>query len=187
MTDVVLETERLTLRRLAMSDLDAVVELDSDPEVMSYISGGAPTPRDELAAKLQRWVADPAGFGRMAAIARHSGRFVGWFGLRPTASDRIVGLAPGDLELGYRLRRAEWGKGYATEGSLALIRKAFAELPVARIIATTMTVNLRSRRVMEKAGLSHVSTFHLDWDDPIEGTEQGDVLYAVTRAQWSAR
>ena len=49
-----------------------------------------------------------------------------------------------------------------------------------------MAVNLGSRRVMEKAGLAFVRTFHLEWDDPLEGTEQGEVEYAITRAEWLA-
>jgi RimJ/RimL family protein N-acetyltransferase len=49
-----------------------------------------------------------------------------------------------------------------------------------------MAVNLRSRRVMETAGLTYVRTFHLEWDEPIEGVEQGEVEYALTRAEWLA-
>jgi RimJ/RimL family protein N-acetyltransferase len=55
-----------------------------------------------------------------------------------------------------------------------------------RIWAETMAVNLASRRVMEKAGLAYVRTFHLEWDDPIEGTQAGEVEYAITRAEWLA-
>jgi RimJ/RimL family protein N-acetyltransferase len=86
--------------------------------------------------------------------------------------------------LGYRLRRSTWGKGYATEGSRALVRKAFEELAVQRVFAETMAVNLASRRVMEKAGLRFVRTFHLTWDDPIPGTEHGEVEYELTAADW---
>jgi RimJ/RimL family protein N-acetyltransferase len=54
------------------------------------------------------------------------------------------------------------------------------------VVATTMTVNTGSRRVLEKAGLRHTRTFHVDWPDPIPGAEHGDVVYELTRAQWSA-
>ena len=94
---------------------------------------------------------------------------------------------PDEVELGYRLRRSAWGKGYATEGSRALIHKGFTELGVRRVVARTMAVNTASRRVMEKAGLMHVRTFYPERPDPIEGSEQGEVEYALTEADWGRR
>ena len=79
-----------------------------------------------------------------------------------------------------------WGKGYATEGSRALVERAFRELGAERVTAETMAVNAASRRVMEKAGLRYVRTFHQDWPDKIDGDEHGDVEYALTRAEWEA-
>ena len=93
-------------------------------------------------------------------------------------------LPPGEVELGYRLRRSAWGKGYATEGSRALIQKGFAEFGVQRVVASTMVVNVASRRVMENAGLKFVRTFHQPWPDYIEGEEEGDVEYALLRSEW---
>ena len=92
--------------------------------------------------------------------------------------------APDEPELGYRLRAASWGLGYATEGSRALVDLAFRELGAERVFAETMAVNTASRRVMEKAGLRYVRTFHQEWPDRIEGDEHGDVEYALTRAEW---
>jgi hypothetical protein len=94
------------------------------------------------------------------------------------------GASPDEAELGYRLRKSAWGKGYATEGSRALIRKGFTEMGVQRVVAETMAVHLASRRVMEKAGLTLVRTFHQPWPYPIEGDELGDVEYALTKAEW---
>ena len=76
--------------------------------------------------------------------------------------------------------------GYATEGSRALVDKAFAELGARRVHASTMAVNTGSRRVMEKAGLRFVRTFVADWPVRIEGDEDGDVEYAITREEWVA-
>lgn len=104
---------------------------------------------------------------------------MGWFALRPHDDG-----SPDDAELGYRLRRSAWGRGYATEGSRALIRKGFTELGMRRVFATTMTVNAGSRRVMEKAGLTLVRTFYLEWPDVIDGSELGDVEYALDWADW---
>jgi RimJ/RimL family protein N-acetyltransferase len=188
---IYLETDRLVLRRLTPADVDAIVELDSDPAVMRYINGGRPTPRAEVEDEiLPFWLAfyeHDHGYGFWAAIEKSTGWFLGWFHLRPhgTGSDQDV-PARERVELGYRLRRAAWGRGYATEGSRALIRKGFTDLDVERVYAETMVVNTASRRVMEKAGLRYVRTFHADWPDKIPGDEHGDVEYALTRAEWLA-
>lgn len=76
------------------------------------------------------------------------------------------------------------GSGYATEGARALVGKAFTELGTERVTANTMAVNTGSRRVMEKAGLTFVRTYFEDWPEAIEGSEQGDVEYALTREEW---
>lgn len=180
---VFLETERLVLRQFTGDDIDDLFELDSDPEVMHFINGGRPTPRDEIENDVlpaflgyyERF----AGYGFWAAVERSTGRFIGWFHFRPTE-----GSPPDEVELGYRLRRSAWGKGYATEGSRALIDKGFSELGVQRVAASTMVVNVASRRVMEKAGLRFVRTFHQQWPDYIEGEEEGDVEYALIRSEW---
>ena len=180
---VFLETERLLLRRFTEDDVESLVELDGDPDVMRYITGGRPTPRDEIANDVLPAYLDYyeryAGYGFWAAIEKSSGRFVGWFHFRPEDASK-----PDEVELGYRLRKSVWSKGYATEGSRALIEKGFAELGVERVFATTMVVNVASRRVMEKAGLRYVRTFHQPWPDRIEGEEEGDVEYELRRSEW---
>jgi RimJ/RimL family protein N-acetyltransferase len=90
----------------------------------------------------------------------------------------------GEAELGYRLCRSAWGRGLATEGSRALVRHAFDTVGVRRVWAETMAVNDRSRAVMAKAGLRYVRTFHLTFDDPIPGTEHGEVEYELRREDW---
>jgi RimJ/RimL family protein N-acetyltransferase len=182
--DVFVETERLLLRRLTDADVDVLVELDADPEAMRYITGGRPTPRDHVANGFLPWASSfyERGCGIFALIEKETGEFVGRAGIHPT-DDR-----PADeLELGYRIRRSSWGKGYATEASRALIDKVFTDLGARRVWAQTMTVNAASRRVMEKLGLRYVRTFHLDWDEEIEGTAEGDVEYAITRNEWENR
>jgi RimJ/RimL family protein N-acetyltransferase len=189
--DVYLQTDRLTLRRLTAADEDAIVELDSDPEVMRYLTGGVPTPRaavrDEILPRWLAWYERSADYGYWAAVERAGDGFVGWFHFRPNPQQRRAdGSVRAGVELGYRLRRAAWGNGYATEGGRALVRKGFVELGVERVYAETMTVNARSRHVMQKCGLRHVRTFRMDWPEPIDGAELGDVEYARTRADWAA-
>lgn len=180
---VFLETERLILRRFTDDDVDVLVELDSDPDVMFYITGGRPTPRDEIETDILpaflSYYGRFAGYGFWAVVERSTGDFLGWFHFRPGE-----GHAADEPELGYRLRKSAWGKGYASEGSIALIEKGFSEFGVRRVVASTMVVNTGSRRVMEKAGMRLTRMFHQDWPDPIPGDEHGDVEYAITREEW---
>ena len=118
--------------------------------------------------------------GLLGAIEKSSGTFLGWFHLRPRG-----GGPEDEPELGYRLKASAWGCGYATEGSLALIDRAFAELGARRVYAQAMAVHRASRRVMEKAGLRFVRAFVADWPVLIEGDEHG-VEYAVTRQEWAS-
>ncbi|MGX7673368.1 GNAT family N-acetyltransferase [Plantactinospora sp. DSM 117369] len=178
-----LTTPRLVLREFTGADVDNLVALDADPEVMYFINGGRPTPREYVEqVVLPRWLRyyrESPGLGFWAVEERASGEFLGWFHLRPGE-----GHPADEPELGYRLRRSAWGRGYATEGSRALIDKAFTEQGVRRVLAETMVVNTASRRVMEKSGLRLVRVFHADWPDRIPGDEHGDVEYALDRADW---
>ena len=175
---IYLETDRLALRRFTEADADDLVELHNDPDVMRYLNGGKATPREVIVGETL-----PAFIhgGFFAAVERETGGFLGWFHLRAPK-----GGTEDEPELGYRLRKSSWGKGYATEGSLALIDKAFAELGARRVFAQTMSVNRGSRRVMEKCGLRFVRTFFEDWPDLIDGSDQGEVEYELLRPDWAA-
>ncbi|MBA3338207.1 MAG: GNAT family N-acetyltransferase [Geodermatophilaceae bacterium] len=183
---IVVETERLILRQFLDSDVDDLVELDSDPAVMQFINGGRPTSRSVIEGKLlPMYLAQySAGdqFGRWAAIEASNGAFLGFFHLRaaPQTPDE-------EPELGYRLHRSAWGYGYATEGCQALLDKGFAAWGAHRVVAQAMVVNLASRRVMEKLGMKPVRHFRMEWPDHIEGEEHGDVEYAITRKEWAQR
>ncbi|HZJ05802.1 MAG TPA: GNAT family N-acetyltransferase [Nocardioidaceae bacterium] len=183
---VVLETERLVLREFVAADVDHLVELDADPEVMHFITGGRPTPRQEIEEEvLPVWLGyyeRSACLGFWAVEEKATGRFLGWFHFRPGE-----GHSDDEPELGYRLRRSAWGKGFATEGCRALIDNGFAENGVQRVLAETMAVHVASRRVMEKSGLRLVRVFHADWPFRIPGDEHGDVEYAITRTEWEER
>ena len=178
-----LMTQRLVLRRFTMADVDNLVELDGDPEVMLFITGGLPTPREEIEQVILpawfAWYGTSTHLGFWAAELKTTGRFIGWFHFRPGA-----GHDDDEPELGYRLRRAAWGTGYATEGCRALIDHGFAEHGVRRVLAETMVVHTASRRVMEKCGLRPVRVFRADWPYRIPGDEHGDVEYALDRADW---
>jgi RimJ/RimL family protein N-acetyltransferase len=181
----VLETERLALRRFTADDIGNLFDLNSDPEVMRYLTGGRPTPREELRERVIPF--HLAAYERLdrlgtwAAEASATGEFLGWFHFRPGP-----GMDLTNIDLGYRLRKPAWNMGYATEGSRALISMGFSELGIERVFAYTMTVNIASRRVLEKCGLVLVRSAPYDGPDVIEGSEQGEVEYALSKAEWEA-
>jgi RimJ/RimL family protein N-acetyltransferase len=180
---VFLETPRLVLRRVTAADEDNLFRLNGDPEVMRYLGQGAPTSRDKIRDEIIPFQLDSyqrnAGLGLWAADGRGDGQFLGWFHLRPRRGDGVI-------DLGYRLVRRVWGQGLATEGSAALLAKAFGELGIDRVVAETMTANQASRRVLEKCGMTLVRTYPWSEPHPVEGAEQGCVEYELTRSQWLA-
>lgn len=182
--DIYLETTRIALRRLTENDVEHLLELDSDPDVMWYLTGGVPHTRDFVVGKALPYYLGFYDrfdvFGFWAAIEKVSGEFMGWFHFRPHREN------PDEIELGYRLKKVHWGRGYATEGSKALIEKGFRELGVDKVVATTMALNRRSRRVMEKVGLRFEKEFAYP-GEPFPGWKVEDcmeVKYGLTRAQW---
>ena len=146
---------------------------------------GQPTPRTEienvvLPEILKVYDDAPGAAARSPHEQKVDGAFIGWFGMQPTSDVDDSG------GVGYRLNRTAWGKGYATEGTRALIDKAFAELGMERVVADTMAVNHRSRAVMRRSGLRFARLYHEHFDDPLPGTEFGEVEYAVDRRTWEA-
>ncbi|MEM7118288.1 MAG: GNAT family N-acetyltransferase [Chloroflexota bacterium] len=187
--NILLETERLRLRRFTPADADHLFALDNDPDVMHFINGGEPTPRhiieNDILPTFLRY--DARGYGIFAAEEKATGNFVGWFSLR------AVEETPDEAALGYRLHKAAWGKGYATEGARALIDKGFGEWGIVRIVATTYEHNLGSRRVMAKVGLTFVRSFRYAAEDLQSDTSYSssdemwdgeDVVYALERIEW---
>lgn len=189
-------TDRLVFRELDERDVDNLFALDGDAEVMRYLES-RPATREQVESEILpdylSYYARYDDFGYWAGQARADGEFVGWFGMHPVVpSDQWIDLwpdSPGDfsvVSLGYRLRRTGWGKGYASEGTGAMVRQAFADLGARELVATTMAVNTGSRRVLEKCGLRHTRTLYLDFDEPLPGHEHGDVEYRLTRDEWLA-
>ena len=153
-------------------DIDLLVALDSDPEVMRFLTG-RPSTRDEVRQSIEE-----SGGSRWVAFHCATDEFVGWFGLEPGPDHAY--------EIGYRLARRWWGQGLASEGTQALVDAAFSTLGALRVTAQTMAVNQRSRRVMERCAMTHVRTFHLEWADPLPGTEHGEVEYELKLETWRA-
>jgi RimJ/RimL family protein N-acetyltransferase len=144
-------TARMRLVRMSARHLDDLVALDADPEVMRFV-GGVSTTREqyvEILPRMMQW--NDRLYGFFAAL--NDGAFAGWFHLRPSVVDDRT------LELGYRLRRETWGKGFATEGSRALLRHAFHALGQREVDACAVAENVASTGVMKKCGMRKVGAF----------------------------
>jgi RimJ/RimL family protein N-acetyltransferase len=181
---VLLETERLRLRAFTPDDAGRLYELNADRDVMWFLTGGEPTPREEVRDRVVPYFLGfyerhgRGGLGYWAAETRDAREFLGWFHLRPDEA--------GGVDVGYRLRKAAWNQGYATEGARALVGWSFTRLGATRVTGHTMTVNQASRRVLEKSGLALIRTYHDDAQPAIPGAELGAVEYALTREEWLA-
>ena len=145
MARVRLATARLELREFEPDDATAMVELNSDPEVLRY-TGDKPFESVEAARRFLEAYPDyrTNGFGRWAVLLRSTGEFAGWCGLK---------RVDGEVDLGYRLHRRFWGAGIATEAARASVAHGFLELGLEEIIARAWSQNLASIRVIEKCGL----------------------------------
>lgn len=173
-------TERLTLVPAGPEHLDHLVELNSDPAVMRYLLPRPATPA-ETRAEWETRLGPRSDHGRGLGywVGFEDGAFVGWW----SASAFVQDVATAGL--GYRLRRTAWGRGLASEGARCVLAQAFACADVQRVVASTMAVNTPSRAVLERLGMTHVESWVGTWDDPVDGWEQGEVAYALTRAEWT--
>lgn len=144
--DVLLETSRLIWRRLTGADAESVYILKLEMAEPNHLAT-LDDIRSRCLPNILAYYQQGYGFGYWAAIERATGELIGWFYFR-SAPDQ-----PSDTAIGYFLRLSAWGKGYATEGARALIRKGFTELQVKRVVATALAINMGSIRVMEKVGL----------------------------------
>ncbi|SCL21624.1 Protein N-acetyltransferase, RimJ/RimL family [Micromonospora nigra] len=200
MPQPVLTTDRLLLVPLADRHLDLEIALDADPEVLRFIWGRARSRDEVLASHAQRialagrvdglgyWMAFGTGGavpGSTPPTREEEGEFVGLMML-PPAHGPDQPDDPTVAELGYRLVRRYWRRGLASEASRVLLRHAFDTVGQRRVIAQTMAVNTGSRGVLRAVGMRHVRTYFPAWDDPLPGTEQGEVEYEMTRGMWEA-
>ena len=147
-----LRTDRLALRQWREADLEPFAELNADPEVMRYFP--APLTRAESDAHAERSRARIAerGWGLWAVEVVGEVPFIGFIGL---AEPRFEAHFTPAVEIGWRLAREHWGHGYAVEGARAAVAYGFGELGLDEIVSFTTTANERSRRVMERLGMTH--------------------------------
>ena len=155
------ETDRLILRELAMDDVDDLFEMDSDPKVHKYL-GNNPVKTREESEKIMENILQQyreEGIGRWAIIEKESGEFLGWSGLKHEHK-----LRPGKsyYDLGYRLKRKYWGKGFASEAARASMVYGFETMNLEWIGACASTNNLASNKIIQKLGFTYKEQFSVD-------------------------
>lgn len=150
--DTSLITDRLLLRPWRDTDRPPFADMNADPRVMQFMPRLLTREQsDDFFRRIQAHF-ERHGFGLAAAEHRATGAFMGFIGLLVPAFDAPFMPA---VEIGWRLARPWWGSGYATEGAREIVRYAFDVLALPRLVSFTMPANLRSRRVMEKLGMTH--------------------------------
>ena len=154
-----IETERLIMRDLIPSDDADMFELDSDMEVHKYIGMNPVTSIDQsrnvIAIIRQQYITN--GIGRWALVEKNTGNFIGWGGLKLIIEP--IGGRSNYYDLGYRLIKKYWGKGYATEQALAIVQYAWHTLKLNELSGIANIENLASRMVLEKIGMKSGTTF----------------------------
>jgi RimJ/RimL family protein N-acetyltransferase len=182
----VLTTDRLLLRGWRDSDRAPFAALNADPEVTRYLGAGG---RDRAAsdalvlAFIEHWSA--WHFGLWAVERAEDGAFLGFTGLaRPTFE---ASFTPA-VEVGWRFARHAWGRGYATEGARAAVEFGFGVVGLEEIVSFTVPANDRSRRVMERLGMTHNELDDFDHPRLAEGDQlRRHVLYRLRRDDWERR
>lgn len=176
----ILHTPRLELVPMGPEHLPLLVELDGDPEVMRHVLGRARTPaeaREHWSAICGDVTADVLGLGFWVGFV--GAEWVGWWSLWPEVPDD--GGRVEVAEVGWRLRRAWWRRGLATEGARAVLDHGYAAVGLSTVRAETMAVNLASRGVMRRLGMREVRVEVREWDRPLPGAEDGEVVAELTR------
>jgi RimJ/RimL family protein N-acetyltransferase len=180
-----LDTSRLTLRRWRQEDREPFARLNRDSAVMELMPGLLSTEEsDRLADRIETHF-EKHGFGLWAAELRKSEEFIGFIGL---AIPRFEAAFTPCVEIGWRLAFRHWGQGLATEGARAVVRHAFEVLALPALVSFTVPANARSRRVMEKLGMTH--DVRDDFDHPLlpEGHPlRRHVLYRLNRQTWTGQ
>lgn len=177
-----IHTERLVLRRWLEADRAPFAAMNADPEVMAHFP--APLSRAESDAFVDRIEAalDEYGFGLWALEVRSTGAFIGFTGLAVPSFDAAFTPA---VEIGWRLRRGAWGKGYATEAARAALDAAFGQFGLPEVVSFTSTVNERSQAVMRRLGMTHDPAEDFGHPRVPPGSPlRHHVLYRMSQSRW---
>lgn len=175
---VSLRTPRLLLRPWRDADVTAYAELSADPAVMEFLQpvsepGAAEAWAGRVRSHWQRY-----GFGQWVVEVPGEAGLIGVIGLSTVSYEAHFTPA---VEVAWRLARAQWGRGYATEAARAAVDYGFGTLGLTEIVAITVPANLRSRRVMERLGMTRTPEDDFDHPNVPEGPLKRCVIYRLHR------
>jgi len=152
----ILDTSRLYLREMIVSDVQSVYELNLDLDVVKYTEDVAFKSIEEAKDFLVNYDHyKKFGFGRWAVIRKSDNEFLGWCGIKFTPELDAY-------DIGFRFFQKYWGMGYATEAANASIRWAFQNIDTNEILGRAVSENIASYRVLEKIGLKYVKTLEIE-------------------------
>jgi RimJ/RimL family protein N-acetyltransferase len=176
-----LSTERLILRQWRDDDLEPFAAMNADPDVMRFF------PRrldragsDAMAERIRRHLSEH-GWGLWAVEVTDGAPFIGFVGLAPIPFEAHFTPA---VEIGWRLDKAFWGRGYAPEGARAALDHAFGPLELDEVVSMTVPVNLPSQRVMTKLGMTRDPADDFDHPNLPDWEHRRHVLYRLRRDDW---
>ncbi|MDI9310679.1 MAG: GNAT family N-acetyltransferase [Limnohabitans sp.] len=163
----ILETPRLYLRELNISDAEDFFHLNDDPEVIKYTGDTSFSHISEALSFLQNYNPyELYGYGRWAVIRKEDEVFLGWCGLKYSPD-------LDEVDLGFRFFKKYWNQGFATESALACLKYGFEELGLEKIVGRAMGANIASIKVLEKIGMLYVGKFDF--------MKHQGVLYEITK------
>lgn len=174
---IFIETERLVIREILPTDENGLFELDSNPNVHTYL-GNKPAQNNEQIREVIKNIRQQYldnGIGRWAIIDKNTNDFIGWTGLKFVTETTNKQIDFYDLD--YRLIEKYWGKGIATETTKATLEYAFNKLNLTEIYGMCDVGNIASKNVLEKTGLKFIETFDLD------GIEHN--WFKITKDEWT--
>lgn len=153
----IFKSERLGFRNWLTSDIKIMCEINADPAVMEFF----PTTKSqketiEFIERMQKQFTEK-GFCYFAVDKLDANEFIGFIGL--SEQTFVADFTP-CIDIGWRLKKSEWNKGYATEGALACLKYTFDKLKIEKIIAIAPCVNIKSEQVMKKIGMKKVKYFN---------------------------
>lgn len=170
------DTTRLTFHFMTRDDKERFCELDRDPEVMKYVTGRPMTREDiegTVLPRIAKYADRERGWGLWGMTRRDNGCYIGWVLVRPMHFFEPDRRDDTDLEIGWRLFRSEWGRGYATEGARAVVEALREHRACERVTAIAVKENTASTNVMTKLGMTFVR--EEVYDDP----DLGDPICVV--------
>ncbi len=159
---MIIDTPRTRIRCWEQADRDAFAAMHADPDVMHDYGG--PISRADSDAKFDRYTAAYRQHGLCRwAVESRDGGFLGYVGIMPSRADHPIGS---HYDIGWRLVRHAWGRGYATEAARAALHDAFHRAGLAEVVAYTAPDNLRSQAVMTRLQMQRDPTrdFTTDYD-----------------------